>query len=158
MARLAVLVATLVTAGCSSPGQAPSAQAPANARQTAMTASQAAATPPPPSAARGSTPTQRGAPVAGSPQPTLKPHLPPGERLPGTAIHVPTRVRAGGVLEGRVPPGSRVEVDGQPVAVDSDGRFRHAVPPRSTDVLDVRVQRPGDHRPPMPLRVRVVPD
>ncbi len=86
------------------------------------------------------------------------PGLPPGERLDGSGIFVPRSVRAGEALSGRVPPGSRVELDGRSVKVDPDGGFHVAAPDRSTDAFNLKVFRPDDSRPAMTFRIRVIRD
>lgn len=86
-------------------------------------------------------------------QPPLRPEIPPGERIAGSTIEIPQTIRAGAGLRGKVPGGSRVEVNGQPVAVAPDGRFEHVVGTAGGAVLIVRVIHPDGL--PATFRVRV---
>ncbi|PJK10496.1 hypothetical protein CO610_02265 [Lysobacteraceae bacterium NML95-0200] len=102
---------------------------------------------------------QRDTAMPSSPKPLppeLRPVL-PGTPVPGSRISVPRTVKAGEALEGRVPVGSQVTVNGQAVAVDENGQFSYPVEKSANGSLDVRIKRPApDTRPAMPLRVQIV--
>lgn len=88
--------------------------------------------------------------------PELRPVL-PGTPVPGSRIAIPGTVKAGAALQGRVPVGSRVEINGQEIAVDESGQFSYPVAETARGSLNVRIKRPSpDTRPPMPLQVRIV--
>lgn len=88
--------------------------------------------------------------------PELRPVL-PGTPVPGSRIAIPGTVKAGAALQGRVPVGSRVEINGQEIAVDESGQFSYPVAETARGSLNVRIKRPApDTRPPMPLQVRIV--
>lgn len=72
-----------------------------------------------------------------------RPHVatPAGREMPGTRVRVPGTVEAGGVIDGRAPPGSVVEAAGVRVPVGADGRFR-LVAPASAGTVVVRIERP----------------
>ena len=80
--------------------------------------------------------------MPGYPDPDPKPVM-PGERVPGSTISVPGEVSAGTVLNGQVPAGSIVTVDGKRVTVSRKGRFSYAVPATRRGALAISVQRPG---------------
>ncbi|MDO4708301.1 MAG: hypothetical protein Q4B94_00525 [Pseudomonadota bacterium] len=88
--------------------------------------------------------------------PEFRPVL-PGRPVPGSRISVPRTVKAGETLEGRVPVGSQVTVNGQETAVDENGNFSYPVEKSASGSLNVRIKRPApDTRPPMPLRVQII--
>lgn len=90
--------------------------------------------------------------------PELRPVL-PGTPVPGSRIVVPATVKAGESLNGRVPVGSQVEINGQGIPVDGNGQFSFPVHKSARGSLNVRIRRPApDTRPPMPLRVEIISD
>lgn len=87
----------------------------------------------------------------------MDPALPPGERIAGSTIGVPRQVRAGQTLQGQVPVGSRVEIDGKRISVNDRGQFTYQVPANASGRLTVRIARPApDTRPPMTSKVDVL--
>lgn len=64
----------------------------------------------------------------------------PAGRATGV-VSLPRRLPAGMPLEGRVPPGSQVSINGQPLPVPANGRLHWTVP-AGLPALQVRVQRP----------------
>lgn len=160
---------SLAAIGCAAPDTAPkdaphaTATAPAAERPATTTPKpQIRAEPAPPVRAKTPAPPVEDRPVhkkvpVSAPAPDA-PALPPGERQTGSGIFVPRSIRAGESVSGRVPPGSRVEVDGRSIKVDANGAFRIPAPDRSTDAINLRVFRPGDSRPPMPFRIQILRD
>lgn len=84
----------------------------------------------------------------------IAPALPPGEPQPGQRIAIPHQVQAGTLLQGQVPAGSRLEIDGQPIPVNAKGGFRHRIPADARGALELRLFRQGQTAP-MALRVDV---
>lgn len=128
----------------------PTSTAPASARDPARVENPrtSAATKPPIVGKRPLPPTRKPSP--------MDPVLPPNERIAGSTIGVPRQVRAGHMLQGQAPVGSRVEIDGKQVRVDGRGQFTYLVPANAGAQLTVRVTRPApDSRPPMTLKVDV---
>lgn len=87
--------------------------------------------------------------------PELRPVM-PGTPVPGSRISVPRTVKAGEALNGRVPIGSQVTVNGQAIAVDESGQFSYPVAETARGSLNVRIKRPApDTRPPMSLSIEI---
>lgn len=80
----------------------------------------------------------------------------PGTTVPGSQVGLPSQARAGSVVEGIAPTGSRVEAAGQVLHVGSDRRFTLRVPADARDTLPVRIVLPGDRS--LLLRVRIAAD
>lgn len=96
-------------------------------------------------------------PATRQPPVDLRPVL-PGSPVPGSRIAIPRTVRAGAILNGQVPVGSRVEIQGNVVPVDARGQFSYPVASDANGQLQVSIKRPApDTRPPMSLRVQVLP-
>ncbi len=80
----------------------------------------------------------------------------PGEREPGSVLRLPTRARAGSIIEGRVPVGSEVDAFGHRVAPSADGSIVLQVPDRP-GIYTIRILRAGA-RSAVPLRIEVTAD
>ncbi|WP_149195406.1 hypothetical protein [Luteimonas suaedae] len=77
----------------------------------------------------------------------------PGITVPGSQVGLPDRARAGSIIEGRAPAGSRVEAAGQTLEVGEDMRFRLRIPAGAHGAVPVRIVRPD--RTVLVLRVMV---
>lgn len=80
----------------------------------------------------------------------------PGEREPGSMLRLPTRAKAGSLIEGRVPVGSDVEAFGRRLAPSADGSIALQVP-EQPGFHTIRILR-GGARTPMLLRIEVTAD
>ena len=80
----------------------------------------------------------------------------PGEREPGSLLRLPSRAKAGSLVQGRVPIGSAVEAFGRRLAPSADGAITLRMPDQP-GVYPVRILR-GGTRAPMLLRIEVTAD
>jgi murein DD-endopeptidase MepM/ murein hydrolase activator NlpD len=75
----------------------------------------------------------------------------PGFPVPGSSVSLPATAAAGSTVEGRAPPGSRVEYLGEQLTVPASGLFQVAIPAHTVEPVMVRIERPGM----TPLRLRI---
>lgn len=80
----------------------------------------------------------------------------PGTTVPGSQVGMPSQVRAGSVVEGIAPAGSRVEAAGEVLQVGKDRRFMLHVPADARDTLPVLIVLPGNRS--LRLRIRISAD
>lgn len=66
-----------------------------------------------------------------------------GWPVPGTHVSLARAAAAGSTVQGKAPPGSVVDIQGQTLTVPESGVFSVSVPDRPGTRLPVRIQRPG---------------
>lgn len=95
-------------------------------------------------------------PALAPPERTMQPprRRVPGFTVPGSQIGMPDRARAGSVVEGIAPAGSRIEAADQVLEIGEDRRFRLRIPADAQGALPVRVIRPDGRV--LVLRVEII--
>ena len=115
----------------------------------------ACATPTAPSVTTAPVPVPVGTSTASEARTAVHPGR-PGEREPGSLLRLPSRAKAGSLVQGRVPIGSAVEAFGLRLAPSADGAITLRMPDQ-TGVYPVRILR-GGTRAPLLLRIEVTAD